>query len=104
MRAQFINEKFEEESDPIKDMNIGDPIVKFFEKDKILYFLEVTGPSGQIAIFGKGYTSPQKAIQAYNRQWYSSYGRSIKGHKKQGYKFRIITVKISQNIESVEKI
>jgi hypothetical protein len=104
MRAQFINETFKEESDPIKDMDIGDPVVKFFEKDKILYFLEVTPPSGQIAIFGKGYASKQSAFQAYNRQYYTSYGRSIKGHKKQGYKFRIITVKISQNIKSVEEI
>jgi hypothetical protein len=35
MRAKFINEKFKEDSDPIKDLNMGEPFVqKTFEISK----------------------------------------------------------------------
>ena len=47
MRAKFVFEKFKEESDPIKDLNIGYPEKQINTKSwKILKFIESKGEEG----------------------------------------------------------
>ena len=105
MRAKTINEvNFERNIDPKEAMGTGNETAKIFNKEKILYFLEVTSPANIVSIFGKGYSSSAKAIRAYNSGYYSTFDRNIDRHKQQGYKFRMLKVKIKQNIESVEEI
>lgn len=92
MRAQFIYEAFKEQSDPIKDMNIGDPFVKRFNEEYITYYLEVTEPNGHVVIYED------------NTKIYKVFMGDIEGYKSERYKFRRAKVVTRTKVESVEEL
>lgn len=108
LKLNNLNEKFEDISDPISDLNIGDRLFidkKLLPKKKTLFFIEVEEPNGNVFIFNnKGYKTRAQATSAYDREMYSSWGRNIKKHKSQGYKFRVVEVEVDYKIINIENL
>ena len=95
MRARFVNEKFKEESDPIKDMNIGYGKKPLTSSWKILEFIKSKGEEGAslteiqhfIWVDLQGHDEKEfwekQYVQGYNyktKQAYPSSLRKTRGH------------------------